>query len=103
MQLIFDKGMDTQRAVEVDFFGENLFRGTLSASYSRILSGDATTVPDLSVLKDAPTFSSVSVVDGNMVVPLQGSYNTVQEASAAYNASTRQYSATIVLVRTETA
>lgn len=98
MQLIFDRNLDTQRAVEVDFFGENLFRGSLNASYSRILADDgSTTVPDLSVLKNNPKFSTVEVVDGAVAIPLQGSYNTVQDCSAAYNAASHQYSATVIL------
>lgn len=97
MQLIFDRNLDTQRAVEVDFFGENLFRGTLNASYGRTLGGENAGVPDLSVLREKPIFSTVEIVDGAVAVPVQGSYNTVQDATAAYNASTRQYSVTVIL------
>lgn len=96
MQLIFDKNTANQRAVDVDFFGENLFRNTLNASYARILA-DGVTVPDLSTLRGTPVFKTLDILDGNTLVPVQGSYNIVMDASAAYNSSTHQYTVTIIL------
>lgn len=98
MQLIFDRGTSTQRAVEVAFFGENVFRGSLNASNSLILAdGASVSVPDLSPLRDNPSFTTVEVVDGSISVPLQGEYNTVLDASAAYNSTAKQYSVTVIL------
>lgn len=100
MQLIFDRGTGSQRAVDVAFFGENVFRGSLNASNNVILAdGASVTVPDLSPLRDNPTFTTVEVVDGNINVPLQGEYNAVLDASAAYNSAAKQYSVTVILGR----
>ena len=41
MQIIFDKGTENQRAIAIDFFGENLFRGNLNASWNRQLGAEA--------------------------------------------------------------
>ena len=40
MQIIFDKGTENQRAIAIDFFGENLFRGNLNASWNRQLGAE---------------------------------------------------------------
>lgn len=96
MYLIFDKGLETQRAVEVDFFGENLTRGVLNATFNRRLA-EAAAVPDLSVLRSNSTFATLEAVDGEVAVPVQGVYNTAQDMSAAYNAREGTYSTTIVL------
>ena len=100
MQIIFDKDTENQRAIAIDFFGENLFRGNLNASWNRQLDAEAT-VPNMAALKEVPTFSTVEIVDTvgdkSFTVPVQGNYNTILDASAAYNAQSRQYSVTIVL------
>ena len=100
MQIIFDKDTENQRAIAIDFFGENLFRGNLNASWNRQLDAEAD-VPNVAALKEAPTFSTVEIVDTvgdkSFSVPVQGSYNTILDASAAYNAQSREYSVTIVL------
>lgn len=95
MQIIFDRNLDTERAINVTFFGENINRGTLNASMSKVLTAADTTVPDLSIVKQA--FSTVDIVDGNILVPTQGTYNTVLDASAAYNSVSKEYSATVIL------
>ena len=100
MQIIFDKDTENQRTIAIDFFGENLFRGNLTASWNRQLDAEAA-VPNVAALKEVPTFSTVEIVDtvndASFSVPVQGIYNTVLDASAAYNAQSRQYSVTIVL------
>lgn len=95
MQIVFDRGLETQNAVNVDFFGESLNRGTLSASMSKILTTEDTAVPKLSKLKD--TFSTVDIADGSIPVPVQGDYNAVLDSSAAYNFRTKEYSVTVIL------
>ena len=97
MQIVFDRNLETQRAINVDFFGENLNRGTLNASMSKVLTAEDTTVPDLSTVKQA--FSTVQIVDENIPVPMQGSYNAVLDASAAYNSRSKEYSVTVILGR----
>lgn len=95
MQIIFDHNLETERAINVAFFGENIFRGTLNASMSKVLTAEESTVPDLSTVKQV--FSTVQIVDGAIAIPMQGSYNAVLDASAAYNSHTKEYSATIIL------
>ena len=55
MQIVFDRSLETQRAINVDFFGENISRGTLNASMSKVLNADDTTVPDLGTLQSGFT------------------------------------------------
>ena len=58
-------------------------------------------MPNVAALKAAPTFSTVEIAEAagaeSISVPVQGSYNAILDASAAYNAQSRQYSVTIVL------
>lgn len=96
MQLIFDRDLSTQRAIDVGFFGENLMRRTLNATWSQIFS-EAGSVPDLGTFTKDATFTTLEAVNGGVSIPLQGAYNTVLDANAAYNAETGVYSATVVL------
>ena len=97
MQIIFDRNLDTERAINVDFFGENISRGTLNASMSKVLTAEDTTVPDLSTVKQP--FTTVEIVESDFPVPMQGSYNAVLDASAAYNSRSKEYSVTVILGR----
>lgn len=97
MQIIFDRGLETQNAINIAFFGENFNRGTLNASMTKRLTEEDSTVPDIGSL--AKNFTSVDIADGNIPVPVQGQYNTVLDASAAYNSATREYSVTVILGR----
>lgn len=99
MQIIFDRGLDTQRAITIDAFGENISRGILSASMSRTLCSGDVGVPYLGALKAG--FATVDIVDGRIAVPVQGTYNAVVDAAAAYDSSTKEYSITVILGKTE--
>lgn len=101
MQIVFDRGLETQGAINIAFFGENLNRGTLNASMTKKLTAEDTAVPDLSAVPRA--FSTVDIADGSIPVPVQGQYNAVLDASAAYNADTKEYSVTVILGRKQVA
>lgn len=103
MQIIFDRGLDTQRSVEVDSFSENVGRGVLSASWARVLKSD-TEIPAVKPLTDNPTFTTVEVADTDgetaFSVPVQGEYNTIREANVNYSSAQRVYTLTLVLAMT---
>lgn len=40
MQIVFDRGLETQNAVTISFFGENISRNTLNATLSKVLSAE---------------------------------------------------------------
>ncbi len=100
MKIIFDKGTETQRAVEITHFGEGLNSGVLNAVWTGRL-GEVASVPAVKPLVDTPAFATVEVVDGEgddtFAVPVQGSYNVVRDASVNYAASERLYTMTLVL------
>ena len=100
MKIIFDKGTETQRAVEITHFGEGLGRGVLNAVWTGRL-GEVSAVPAVKPLVDTPAFATVEIVDGEedggFAVPVQGSYNIVRDASVNYAASERIYTMTLVL------
>lgn len=100
MQLVFDRGLATEHGVNIDFYGEALFRGTMNATWSRTLT-DNPSVPDLGTLRSRPDFVTVEVAVGSTTIPLQGEYNAVVDANATYNAATGIYTATVVLGRAE--
>lgn len=95
MQIVFDKELSTRYALNFNYFGESISRHTLSASMSKTLTAADIGVPELQNMPQ--TFSTVHVVDGNIEVPIQGDYNRVVDASAAYNSASKEYSATIIL------
>lgn len=96
MQLIFDRGTADERAIDVDYYGENLFRGTLNANWNHRLA-ESPDVPNLGTLRSRPTFATLELVDGAVRIPAQGTYNQIQDASAAYNAREGSYSVTVML------
>ena len=102
MKIIFDKGTETQRAVEITHFGEGLNRGVLNAVWTGRL-GEVSAVPAVKPLVDAPAFATVEVVDGEgddtFAVPVQGNYNVIRDANVNYAASERLYTITLVLGR----
>lgn len=102
MKIIFDKGTETQRAVEITHFGEGLNRGVLNAVWTGRM-GDVSAVPAVKPLVDTPAFSTVEVVDGEgndtFAVPVQGNYNVIRDANVNYAASERLYTMTLVLGR----
>lgn len=95
MYIIFDKDLKTKRSVEIQFFGENMSRNILNASMNKVLTPEDSNVPDLREIRSG--FRTVELVDGEIAVPIQGHYNTVLDASAAYNSTTKEYSVTVVL------
>ena len=97
MRIVFDKELTTKHEVTVDFFGENISRNTLNGSMSKVLTVSDVNVPDLSNIK--VDFTTVDIFDGEIPVPVQGDYNTVLDASAAYNSRTKEYSVTVILGR----
>ena len=102
MKIIFDKGTETKRAVEITHFGEGLNRGVLNAVWTGRL-GEVSAVPAVKPLVDTPAFSAVEVVDGEgddtFAVPVQGNYNVIRDATVNYAASERLYTMTLVLGR----
>ena len=94
MRIVFDKNLETEHEVAVDFFGENISRNTLNANMSKVLTVNDVNVPDLSDIK--ANFTTVDIFDGDIPVPIQGDYNIVLDASAAYNSKTKEYSITII-------
>lgn len=95
MKIVFDKDLSTKREVNINFFGENISRTTLNATMIKTLSATDTDVPNLESIKNG--FTSVAIVDGDITVPIQNSYNKMVDASAAYNSQTKEYSVTIIL------
>ena len=90
MKIIFDKGTETQRAVEITHFGEGLNRGVLNAVWTGRL-GEVSAVPAVKPLVDTPAFSAVEVVDG------EGDDNVIRDANVNCVASEQLYSMTLVL------
>ena len=101
MRIVFDKNLETEHEVAVNFFGENISRNTLNASMNKVLTVNDVNVPDLSSIK--VDFTTVDIFDGDIPVPVQGDYNTVLDASAAYNSRTKEYSVTVILGRKQVA
>lgn len=101
MRIVFDKNLETEHEVAVDFFGENISRNALNASMNKVLTVSDVNVPDLSSIK--VDFTTVDIFDGDIPVPVQGDYNTVLDASAAYNSLTKEYSVTVILGRKQVA
>lgn len=95
MQIIFDRGLETQAAINVTYFGENLTRNVLNAHMVQKITSTDVAVPDLR--KMPRTFSTVNVVDDKISIPVQGEYNVVLDSAATYNSSTQEYSVTISL------
>lgn len=95
-QLIFDAGLETERSFECDNVFEKPMLNRLNAQKMVDVSHGGE-FPELDDFKNNPDFTTVSLVDGDVTIPLIGSYDVITDVSVSYFAADRQYSATIIL------
>lgn len=97
-QLLFDVGTENERSFECDSSYEHPIRNQLSATKTVPEGG---TFPDLDEFKENPDFSTVTLKDGDVTIPVVGSYNFIADVNISYYAVEHQYNATITLRRKE--
>lgn len=84
MIITFDKGIDTEKSINVDHISEHVITGRLNGT--RLISiGDGTDLPDLSAFS-AGEFSTIEVVNDNGVnIPISGNYTHIVDVSLNYS------------------
>lgn len=93
MRFIFDKGMDTEKELEISYYTEHPIEKRLSGSYHILVSAE-TVFPDLSAFT-VNTFSTFEVNSEGVVIPTMG-YTTIQNLSTQL--IDNEYSVNIQLV-----
>lgn len=96
MTLTFDKGMETERTLEVQSMYEYPIQKRLTANNEIEIqkSGD---IPDISDFLSNPDFTTLEIKDGSVVIPTQTEYNHIADLSINYRAESKLYSVNIVL------
>lgn len=100
MTLTLDKGLNTERILEIKSFFEHPVQGRLNAG-NEIVVASASDIPDYSEFLNNPDFTTLEIKDGGVVIPTQAEYNHIDDFTANYFAESKIYSANIVLGKTE--
>lgn len=101
MQFIFDKGLSTEKSLEIDFYSEQVRNHKLTANYDRQIDSQSD-FPDISGFSDEVTFTTLNVMDSGMSVPIIGKYNTISAFNASYSSVGRHFQINITLALSET-
>lgn len=94
MRIIFDKGLATERGIEVDRVSERPMTNRLTGSKSDFTENGA---PDLSKFK-TEDFVTVAVETGaGEVIELSGNYSKIADVSVTYEDEGRSYHVSIAV------
>lgn len=90
MEMIFNKGKEDEKRIEVSNLSEHLTDGRLFGSREIVVS-KAEDFPNVQDFVRDAFFETLEIVDGEMTVPMQGRYNVIENASVRYNSSDKNY------------
>lgn len=96
MKMTFDKGLATERELQVKNIYEHPLQQRLSAS-DEIKVTSASDVPDMSDFLNNPYFTTLEITDGEIVIPTQASYNHIADLTLNYYEESKIYNVNIVL------
>lgn len=96
MTIYFDKNTADARELEVKGIYINPVMNTLSASNNIIINSQED-FPDLTSFIDKPNFESIEIKDGDLILPLQGNYNYINELSINYYPENKTYNVSITV------
>jgi hypothetical protein len=97
MLVIFDKGLTSEKTIEMD----NMFEYPLDNNMNltkEIIIKEGVVIPDYAPLEENFPFTTLNVISGNGIeIPLAGQYNKVTGMSINYFDSEKRYSVNINL------
>jgi len=96
MVIKFDKGLSTERSLEIKSVFEHPIQNRLTASNDIVIE-EGGTFPDYSEFINNPSFTTVEINDGSISVPVQGVYNNIADFTTNYYAEGHVYNVNIVL------
>lgn len=101
MKIVFDKGSERQRAIDVNRISENPVELVLTGVYDTVIEqpGD---FPDITTFVHNQMFTTIDVIsDDGMVIPICSGYNYIQEISTNYYERGKSYSLIMTITRVE--
>ena len=96
MQLIFDRGTQSERTLPVDTINELVSENSLRASLN-IDFKDLDDIPDTSSFYANRNFSTIDAVVEDRTIRLHGSYNYISVMNISYSQRLSQYVLSLVL------
>ena len=97
MLIIFDKGLSTEKTIEMDNFFEHPINNNVNL-VKEIIIKEGINIPDYSALNENFIFSTVTFISSNNVeLPLIGKYNKVTSIGINYFDTDKRYSVNINL------
>lgn len=96
MLFIFDKGLESEKRINLDYYSEQVRNRKLISNKDYKIEKQSD-FPDVSQFKEDTLFSSLEVTDGDIEVPVIGSYNHIDTFNTSYIVSTKTYQVNIVL------
>lgn len=101
MLVIFDKGLSSEKTIEMDSMFEYPLNNTVNLN-KEIIIKEGVSIPNYSPVGENFPFTSVSVISGNGIeIPLAGTYNKVTGMSLNYFDADKRYTVSINLGRQE--
>ena len=97
MLVIFDKGLMSEKTIEMDNFFEHPLNNNVNLSREIIIK-EGVSIPDYSPVGENFSFTTVNIISSNGIeIPLAGTYNKVTGMSLNYFDADKRYSVNINL------
>lgn len=96
MTFIFDKELETEKRLELDYYSEQTQNKKLTANKDYRIESQSD-FPDVEDFVTDVHFSTLDVTDSGMTVPIVGEYNTIETFNASYNSNIKLFQISMVL------
>lgn len=96
MTFIFDKSLETEKHIEMDYYSEQVKNHKLNATKEYKIYSEED-FPDISDFGDGMLFTTLEVKDGLMTVPIIGQYNSIDTFNASYSSVGKTYIINMIL------
>lgn len=95
--LIFDKGLESERSLKLTSFYERQITNIFNGSYSVTVTPE-TVLPDVEDFAHNPMFKTVEAISSDGIkLPIGGEYNHISDLNSVYDDETKKYGINITL------
>lgn len=94
--MIFDKNLDTERRLDIVHIFEHPIENRLSGSNTIVIE-KSEDFPTYEEFINNPNFTTFEMMDGDIMIPIHGSYNHIEDFSVDYYSDTKTLTVNILL------
>lgn len=100
MTFIFDKDLETEKSIEMEYYSEQVRNHKLTANKEYHIESQSD-FPDIEDFSSDTPFTTLEVKDGTMTVPVIGTYNKIETFNTSYISSSKFFQISMTLGYTE--